>query len=71
MLSTGPITSRKNATRKNQAVAQAADTDVKLLGAEQAVLATYRRMEAADRKGDGELWFALRDRKTLDAISEP
>ena len=51
-----------------QGVSTAAATDVKSPDAEPAVLAAYRRMEAADRKGDGELWFALRDRKTLDAM---
>src|SRR4051794_39888761 len=51
-----------------QGVAPAADTNVKAPGAETAVLATYRRMEAADRKGGGEIWFGLRHRKTLDAM---
>ena len=35
---------------------------------EQGVLAAYRQMEEADRHGDGRLWFALRDRKTLDSM---
>ncbi|HXA49757.1 MAG TPA: hypothetical protein VNV86_05615 [Candidatus Acidoferrum sp.] len=38
------------------------------LATEQAVLSTYKRMEEADRKGDGQLWFSLRDRKTLDTM---
>ena len=37
--------------------------------AEQAVLAAYKRMEEADRKGDVSQWFAMRDRKTLEAMS--
>jgi hypothetical protein len=51
-----------------QQVAAPAAEDVKVPGAEKAVLATYKRMEQADRKGDGELWFTLRDRKTLEAM---
>jgi hypothetical protein len=39
------------------------------LGSEQAVLAAYRRMEEADRKGDVQLWLALRDRKTVAGMS--
>jgi hypothetical protein len=35
---------------------------------EQGVLAAYRQMEEADRRGDGRLWFSLRDRKTLDSM---
>jgi len=35
---------------------------------QQAVLAAYRRMEEADRTGDVELWFALRDRKTIESM---
>jgi len=35
---------------------------------EQAVLVAYRQMEQADRNGDGQLWFSLRDRKTLDSM---
>jgi len=35
---------------------------------EQGVLAAYRQMEQADRRGDGRLWFSLRDRKTLDSM---
>lgn len=38
--------------------------------AEQAALSSYRRMEEADRKGDGQLWLALRDRATQGAMSE-
>ena len=38
--------------------------------AEQAVLSAYLRMEQADRKGDGPLWLALRDRATLAAMNE-
>ena len=37
-------------------------------GAEQAVVDTFKRMEEADRKGDGQLWFTLRDHKTLDSM---
>jgi hypothetical protein len=37
---------------------------------EQAVLATYHKMEEADRQGDGELWLALRDRATLSAMND-
>jgi len=36
---------------------------------EQGVLAAYRQMEEADRHGDGRLWFALRDRKTLQSMN--
>jgi hypothetical protein len=36
--------------------------------AEQAVLATYQKMEEADRKGDGELWLALRGKATRDSM---
>ena len=46
--------------------ASLADT-VQLAG-EQAVLSAYKRMEEADRKGDGQLWLALRDRKTIDSM---
>ena len=35
---------------------------------EQGVLVAYRQMEEADRRGDGRLWFSLRDRKTLDSM---
>ena len=35
---------------------------------EQGVLVAYRQMEDADRRGDGQLWFSLRDRKTLDSM---
>jgi hypothetical protein len=35
---------------------------------EQRVLVAYRQMEEADRHGDGQLWFSLRDRKTLDSM---
>src|SRR5215470_5283613 len=35
---------------------------------EQGVLVAYRQMEEADRHGDGQLWFSLRDRKTLDSM---
>src|SRR5579872_1899821 len=38
--------------------------------ADLAVLEKYRRMEEADRKGDGVLWLALRDRATLGAMSD-
>src|SRR5215471_17524278 len=36
---------------------------------EQSVVAAYKKMEEADRKGDGELWFALRDKKTLETMN--
>jgi hypothetical protein len=36
---------------------------------EQAVVAVYKQMEQADRTGDGQLWFHLRSRKTLAAMS--
>jgi hypothetical protein len=36
---------------------------------EQSVAAVYKKMEEADRKGDAELWFSLRDKKTIDAMS--
>jgi hypothetical protein len=36
----------------------------------QAVLATYQKMEDADRRGDGALWLALRDRATLAAMDD-
>jgi len=38
------------------------------LPGEQAVLSTYKKMEEADRKGDGQLWLSLRDRKTLESM---
>lgn len=37
-------------------------------GAQQGVMEAYKRMEEADRKGDPQLWFTLRDRKTLDSM---
>jgi hypothetical protein len=37
---------------------------------EQAVLATYQKMEEADRKGDGELWLSLRGRATLGTMND-
>jgi hypothetical protein len=37
---------------------------------EQAVLSAYQRMEEADRKGDGQLWLSLRDRKTQDTMNQ-
>jgi len=37
---------------------------------EQAVLSAYKQMEEADRKGDGQLWFSLRDRKTQDTMNQ-
>jgi hypothetical protein len=37
---------------------------------EQAVLSAYKRMEEADRKGDGQMWLALRNRATQAAMSE-
>lgn len=42
--------------------------DTVILSGEQAVLSAYKRMEEADRKGDGQLWLALRDRKTQDSM---
>jgi hypothetical protein len=36
---------------------------------EQSVLAAYQKMQEADRKGDAELWFSLRDKKTLDTMN--
>lgn len=52
-----------------QSASGAADTSaVNPAASEQAVLETYKRMEDADRKGDGLLWFGLRDRKTLEAM---
>jgi hypothetical protein len=36
---------------------------------EQSVVETYRKMEQADRKGDTDLWFSLRDKKTLEGMS--
>jgi hypothetical protein len=50
--------------------AAAATPDTIARGAEQAVLATYRKMEEADRKGNGALWLALRDRATLNSMNE-
>ena len=38
--------------------------------AERAVLSAYRRMEEADRKGDGKMWLALRDRATQSTMNE-
>ena len=35
---------------------------------EQAVLSAYKKMEDADRRGDGQLWLSLRDRKTQDTL---
>src|SRR5262249_23572171 len=52
-----------------QQVASVAETpDAVSRSPEQVVLTAYKRMEEADRKGDGQLWFALRDRKTLEAM---
>jgi hypothetical protein len=45
-------------------------TDTVSHAAEQAVLATYRKMEQADRQGDGALWLTLRDRATLASMNE-
>jgi hypothetical protein len=47
----------------------AATPDTAILPGEQAVLSAYKRMEEADRKGDGQLWFSLRDRRTQDTMS--
>src|SRR5215831_6169770 len=53
-----------------QAVAVADDADrVKPSATEQSVLDTYKRMEEADRKGDAEAWFGLRDKKSQDAMN--
>ncbi len=35
---------------------------------EQAILSAYEKMEDADRRGDGQLWLSLRDRKTRDTM---
>jgi hypothetical protein len=40
--------------------------DTVIQAGEQAVLSAYKPMEWADRKGDGQLWFSLRDRKTQE-----
>jgi hypothetical protein len=45
-----------------------ASADTVNLSGEQAVVAAYKKMEEADRKGDGQLWFSLRDRKTQDTM---
>ncbi|HLK62963.1 MAG TPA: hypothetical protein VKU19_05965 [Bryobacteraceae bacterium] len=37
---------------------------------EQVVLSVYKSMEDADRRGDGELWLSLRDRKTRDSMNQ-
>ena len=37
---------------------------------ELAVLSAYKKMEEADRKGDGQLWLSLRDRKTQDTMNQ-
>jgi hypothetical protein len=42
---------------------------VKPGASEQSVVAAYKRMEEADRKGDAELWFSLRDKKTVDSMN--
>jgi hypothetical protein len=47
-----------------------AATDTVTRPADQAVLAAYRKMEEADRQGDGVLWLALRDRATLGAMND-
>ena len=47
-----------------------AATDTVTRPADQAVLAAYRKMEEADRKGDGVLWLALRDRATLGTMND-
>jgi len=53
-----------------QALAVADDADrVKPSAADQSVIETYKRMEEADRKGDAEAWFGLRDKKSLDAMN--
>jgi hypothetical protein len=53
-----------------QAVAVADDADrLKASVTEQSVLETYKRMEQADRQGDAEAWFGLRDKKSLDAMN--
>jgi hypothetical protein len=49
-------------------VAGAASADSATRPDQQAVLAAFRRMQEADRKGDGQLWFSLRDRKTLETM---
>lgn len=51
-----------------QAASAAPDTVTRV--AEQAVLSAYRKMEEADRKGDGQLWLNLRDRATQAAMNE-
>jgi hypothetical protein len=38
-------------------------------GSDAGVLAAYKRMEEADRNGDGRLWSELRDRRTLASMS--
>jgi hypothetical protein len=43
--------------------------DTVVLAGEQAVISAYKKMEEADRKGDGQLWFSLRDRKTQDTMA--
>jgi hypothetical protein len=53
-----------------QQVLTVSDADgVKPAASEQSVLAAYKRMEDADRKGDAEQWFALRDKKTLETMN--
>jgi hypothetical protein len=42
--------------------------DTVILAGQQAVLSAYKKMEEADRMGDGQLWLSLRDRKTQDAM---
>jgi hypothetical protein len=37
---------------------------------EQAAVSAYKSMEEADRKGDGQLWLSLRDRKTRDSMNQ-
>lgn len=44
--------------------------DTVIQAGEQAVLSAYKPMEWADRKGDGQLWFSLRDRKTQDTMNQ-
>src|SRR5262249_51625166 len=53
-----------------QAVAVADDAArVKASATEQSVLETDKRVEEADRKGDAEAWFGLRDKKSQDSMN--
>jgi hypothetical protein len=47
-----------------------AGPDTAIRNGQQAVLSAYKRMEEADRKGDGQLWLSLRDRKTQDTMNQ-